>query len=73
MTKIDKLKEIKLIPKNKMKVNFCAILLIVLCSTASADPVKLTGRTLLRKRLDKYFYFTTSGVESQLDKIDKMD
>ena len=56
-----------------MKVNFCAILLIVLCSTASADPVKLTGRTLLRKRLDKYFYFTTGGVESQLDKIDKMD
>ena len=56
-----------------MKVNFCAILFIALCSTASADPVKLTSRTLLRKRLDKYFYFTTNGVESQLNAVDKMD
>ena len=56
-----------------MKVNMCAILLIALCATAAAGPVKLTSRTLLRKRLDKYFYFTTSGVESQLNAIDKMD
>ena len=56
-----------------MKVNICAIVFAILCSAASADPVKLTSRTLLRKRLDKYFYFSTNGVEDTLNKVDKMD
>ena len=56
-----------------MKANLSLVLLLALFQITAAEPVKMTSRTLLRKRLDKYFYFSTVGIETKLDAIDKMD
>ena len=56
-----------------MKANLSLVLLFAFLQITAADPVKMTSRTLLKKRLDKYFYFTTNGIESKLNAIDKMD
>ena len=53
-----------------MKVS---ILIIFLITYVSSEAVKMTSRTLLRKRLDKYYYVTNNGIENKLNKINKID